>query len=190
MNSPPTSLLFPLRQGTSLQKATQLGFHHPSQDVCSMANSFQALVIRQVVQLWQFQGMFTIHRLTNEFKTFLINSHQLHPALLDPVTKRGGKTWRLDHLLLRPWMLQKTLFPPISCPDCFAEISSHLFSSLCRYTPARLHFKSLLVCWFQSSPKSPIIQETDVLDYCFFLDESGTEDGFVVAFLHQALLKM
>lgn len=75
--------------------------------------------------------------------------------------KERGEEMAAGHLLLSSWMLQKTLFPPISCPDCFAEISSHLFP-LCRYTPARLHFKSLLVCWFQSSPKSPIIQETDV----------------------------
>lgn len=104
----------------------------------------------------------------NEFKTFLVNSHQMHPALLDPVTKRGEKRWQLDHLLLRSWMLQRTFFSPISCPDCFDEISSDLFSSLCRCIPAKLHFKSLLVCWFQSSPKSPIIQETDVLDYWDF----------------------
>lgn len=62
----------------------------------------------------------------------------------------------------------KDFFSPISCPDRFDEISSHLFSSLCRCIPAKLHFKSLLVCWFQSSPKSPIIQETDALDYWDF----------------------
>lgn len=66
MSSPSTFLLLPLRHGTSPQRATQLGYHLPSQGVHSITNSFQALVIRQIVQLWQFQAMFTRHGLISD----------------------------------------------------------------------------------------------------------------------------
>lgn len=141
-------------------RATQLGYHHPSQGVHSITNSFQALVIRQIVQLWQFQAIFTRHRLISD--QFSPTESSSAKSCYNQRGEEMAHSISLDHLLLRSWMLQKTLFCPISSPDCFAEISSHPFSSLHRYTPARLHFKSLLGCWFQSFPKSLIIQETDV----------------------------